>query len=81
MKPSSNIDDLWLPAQREMAAVSEYTLIDDIRETGLTYRHSRLSDDDSITYLACRDHHFIGYVGAEVQTPPPIFQQVRVYFS
>ena len=73
----SFIDSLWLPAQHEMAAVSEYTLIDNIWKDGLTYYRSRLSDDESITYLARHGDHLVGYVAAEVQTPPPIFQQMR----
>lgn len=71
------IDELWIPAQREMAAVSTYTLTEDIRQAGLDYRRSRLSDNDFITFLASREKELVGYVTAEVQTPPPIFQQVR----
>lgn len=73
----SFIDELWISAQREMAAVSEYTLTDRIRQDGLAHRRSRLSDDESITYLARRGNRHIGYASAEVQTPPPIFQQER----
>lgn len=71
------IDELWLPAQREMAAAKEYTLADGTREKGLDYTRSKLSEDDSITYLARREENLIGYVAAEIQTPPPIIQQVR----
>lgn len=73
----SFIDNLWISAQHERAAASDYTLVSDIRKKGLTYPRSRLSDDDAVTYLARRGPHLIGYVAAEVQSPPPIFQQVR----
>jgi len=73
----SFIDELWIPAQHAMASVSEHTLVDDIRRDGLVHRRSRLSDDESITYLAHRENGLVGYVSAEVRTPPPIFQQVR----
>lgn len=71
------IDELWVPAQREMAAVSRHTLADDIRQDGIVHCHSRLSDDESITHLARGENRLLGYVAAEVQTPPPIFQQER----
>lgn len=71
------IDELWIKAQHEMATVSEHTLVDDIRSDGLSHRRSRLSDDDSITFLARDGNRLIGFLAAEIQTPPPIFQQVR----
>lgn len=70
------IDELWLPSQHEMAARSAYTLADQIRQDGITHRKNRLPDQDSITYLAHRET-VVGYVTAEVQTPPPIFRQLR----
>lgn len=69
------IDELWIPAQEEMAAVSEYTLADDIRESGLNYRRTRFSDEEFITFLAWDGEQSLGYATAEIQTPPPIYQQ------
>lgn len=71
------VDDLWLPFQREMTAFSRYSLRDDVRGDGVAHRRDRLPNDESITYLAVRDGRFLGFVTAEVQTPPPIFRQVR----
>lgn len=71
------VDELWLPARREMTTMREYAIADDIRQKGLTYHRSRLSDDDFITYLARRERQFLGYVTAEVRTPPSFFQPVR----
>jgi ribosomal protein S18 acetylase RimI-like enzyme len=71
------VDELWLPAQREMAAVSEHTIADDIRDDGLSYRRSRLANDEAVTFLARDGAELLGYVAAEVQTPPPVLQQVR----
>lgn len=71
------IDELWLRARREMAAVREYTLAGDVRGKGLTQQRTRLPDDDFVTYLAHRGGDLLGYVIAEVRTPPPFFRQVR----
>jgi ribosomal protein S18 acetylase RimI-like enzyme len=71
------IDELWLRARREMAAVREYTLADDVRGKGLTQQRTRLPDDDFVTYLARRGQRSLGYVIVEVRTPPPFFRQVR----
>lgn len=71
------VDELWLPAQREMAAASEYALAEDVRADGLAHRRSRLADDDAVTYVARGDDGRLGYVAAEVSTPPPIFEPVR----
>lgn len=71
------IDELWLPARREMTAMREYRLAEDVRQEGLTRQRSRFSDEDFATYLAHRGWHLLGYVIAEVQTPPPFFEQIR----
>jgi len=71
------LDRLWLPAQREMAALGAHTLADDIRANGRSHRRSRLSMDATVTYLARREGDLTGYVSAEHTTPPPIFQQTR----
>jgi ribosomal protein S18 acetylase RimI-like enzyme len=60
-----------------MAAMKEYTLTDELRETGVAYKRSQLSNDDAITYLARRGEPLVGYVTAEIQTPPPIVEQVQ----
>lgn len=60
-----------------MAVVKEYDLADEIREDGLKYKHAEVSDDDSITYVARRGQDLIGYVAAEIQTPPPMVEQLR----
>lgn len=74
----SFVDELWVPAQREMAALSEYTLADAeaVRRNGLEHRRARLAEDDRVTYVA-RGEAFLGYASAEVGTPPPIFRQER----
>lgn len=71
------VDELWLPARREMATMRKYTIADDIRRKGVTHHRSRLSDDDFITSLARRERQFLGYVTAEVRTPPSFFRPVR----
>lgn len=71
------VDELWVPAQREMAALTEQTLTEDIRRKGLSYRRSLLPEEDSVTYLARDEDRLLGYLAAEVQTPPPILEQVR----
>jgi len=71
------IDRLWLPAQREMAALGAHTLADEIRVNGRSHRRSRLSKENTVTYLARREGNLAGYVSAEHTTPPPIFQQTR----
>jgi ribosomal protein S18 acetylase RimI-like enzyme len=71
------IDELWLRARREMATVREHTLADDVRQKGLAQQRARLPDDDFVTYLAHRGGDRLGYVIAEVRTPPPFFRQVR----
>lgn len=73
----SFVDEIWLAAQREMASISEYSLADSIREDGLAYQRSRSTDEKTTTFLARDDGTPIGYVAGEVQTPPPIFEQVR----
>jgi GNAT superfamily N-acetyltransferase len=73
------LDRLWLPAQREMAAPSAHTLIDDIRADGRSHRRSRLSEDDTVTYLARQEGDLVGYVSVEQTMPPPIFQQTQYY--
>ncbi len=69
------LDRLWLPAQREMATLGAHTLADDIRADGRSHRRSRLSEDDTVTYLARQEGALVGYVSAEQTTPPPLFQQ------
>lgn len=71
------IDELWLPARREMTAMREYRLAEDVRREGLARQRSRFSDDDFATYLARRGRDLLGYVTVEVRTPTPFFQQVR----
>ena len=73
----SFIDELWIPAQRELVTGTDHILKDDIRQDGVDHRYSRLSEDETITYLARRDDQLIGFVAAEIETPPPIFQQLR----
>lgn len=71
------VDELWIPFQREMTNLNRYSLREGVRGEGASHRRDRLSDDDSITYLAVRDGRLLGFVSAEVQTPPSIFHRVR----
>jgi len=71
------LDELWIPAQREMVEAKGYTLKDEIREPGLAFNRSQLADEGSVTYLAYRGDNLTGYVSAEIQTPPPMVEQVR----
>ncbi|WP_255150166.1 GNAT family N-acetyltransferase [Halorarius halobius] len=73
----SFVDELWVPAQREMATTMEYSLADGLREKGLSYKRSQLDKDDAVTYLARREDTPIGYVAADVETPPPIVEQLH----
>jgi len=70
------VDGLWLPAQHETITTTTHALVDEVRADGLAHRQSRLPEDDSITYVAEADR-FLGFLSAAVQTPPPIFEQVR----
>lgn len=71
------VDSLWLPAQREMATVSTFTLRDDIRDDGIRHRQSRLSDAEAVTYIARDETSRLGYASASIRTPPPIFRAER----
>lgn len=75
------VDELWLPAQEDLAAGSPFTLKSDIREAGIDHRRDRLTNDETVTYLASgnadRDERLLGFLTAEVQTPPPIFESDR----
>lgn len=71
------IDELWLPAQRELAAMTSYTLADDIRADGISYQRKRLSADETMTYVGRQDGRLVGHVSATVQTPPPIYEEIR----
>lgn len=71
------VDELWVPAQREMAEAKRYTLKDEIRAPGVAFNRSLLDDEDAVTYLARRGGDLVGYVTAEVQTPPPMVEQLR----
>lgn len=71
------VDELWLPAQRDMAAVTPYELADDIRGDGLADRRERLAAEECVTYVGRERGDPVGYVSAAVQTPPPTFAPVR----
>lgn len=73
------LDQLWVPAQREMAALGVHTLRDPavVRAEGQTHVRARLEDEESRLCVAREDGDLLGYVAAEVQTPPPIFEQRR----
>jgi ribosomal protein S18 acetylase RimI-like enzyme len=73
----SFVEELWAPAQREMAAGKRYTLKEEIREPGIVFNRSQVSDDDAATYLAHHENAAVGYVTAEIQTPPPMVEQIR----
>ncbi|MFB6104848.1 MAG: GNAT family N-acetyltransferase [Halobacteriaceae archaeon] len=69
------LEALWIPAQRELSTHTPYTLCEDIREDGHTYRQSLLEDDDARTLVARSPDTWIGFLTAMIETPPPIFEQ------
>ncbi|WP_435095271.1 GNAT family N-acetyltransferase [Halarchaeum sp. P4] len=71
------IDELWLPAQRELAAMTSYTLADDVRSDGVSFHCKRRDADGFATYVGRQDGRLVAYVYAEVQTPPPIYEEIR----
>lgn len=71
------IDEIWVPAQRELVEPKRYSLKDEIREPGLAFIRSQVESEESVTYTARRGDAFLGYVTAEIQTPPPMVEQVR----
>ena len=72
------LDELWVPAQREMAALGAHTLRDDktVRVEGETHLQARIDDEQSLVCVA-REEELLGYAAAELETPPPIFEQRR----
>ncbi len=72
------LDELWVPAQREMAALGAHTLRDPetVRAEGETHLRARTDDEQSLVCVA-REDGFLGYAAAELQTPPPILEQRR----
>lgn len=73
----SFVEELWVDAQRELAAGKRYTLKDEIREDGIAFNRSHVSDDERVVFLANREEQPVGYVSAEIQTPPPMIEQIR----
>lgn len=71
------VDELWVPAQRELATGQRYSLRDEIREPGVSFVRSRVTDEDAVVFLATGEGGPVGYVIAEVQTPPPMVEPVR----
>ncbi|GGL24532.1 hypothetical protein GCM10009037_05080 [Halarchaeum grantii] len=71
------VDELWLPAQRELAAMTSYTLADDIRAGGVSYHRKRLDSDDAITYVGSLGDDLVAHVSAAVQTPSPVYEQIH----
>ncbi|MFB6125924.1 MAG: GNAT family N-acetyltransferase [Halolamina sp.] len=49
------VDELWLPAQREMAGPTDHALADDVRENGLAHRRERLATEGTVTFVARGD--------------------------
>jgi len=72
------LDELWVPAQREMTALGAHALRDDetVRAEGETHLRARIDDERSLVCVA-REEEPLGYAAAELQTPPPIFEQRR----
>ncbi|PSP20140.1 hypothetical protein BRC62_00675 [Halobacteriales archaeon QH_10_67_13] len=70
------LDELWVPAQREMAALGVHTLQDDdtVRVEGKRHLRARIDDERSLVCVA-REEGLLGYAAAELQMPPPIFEQ------
>lgn len=71
------VDELWVPAQQEMAGEKRYTLKEEIRKPGIVFNCSHISDDDAVAYLAYRSGTPVGYATAQIQTPPPMVEQIR----
>jgi ribosomal protein S18 acetylase RimI-like enzyme len=71
------VEELWVPAQHEMATAKRYTLKDQIREPGLAFNRSTIEKEQAVIYLAYTDEEPIGYVSAEIQTPPPMVEQIQ----
>lgn len=70
------LDELWVPGQQQMAALGAHTLRDDetVRAEGETHLRARIDDEQSLICVA-REDGLLGYAAAELQTPPPIFEQ------
>lgn len=71
------VDELWLPAFRELSAYRPHTLREEIRRDGIEYYRSRLDEAETVTYLARREAELVGYATAEIRTPAPIYEQER----
>ncbi|GAD52625.1 acetyltransferase, GNAT family [Halarchaeum acidiphilum MH1-52-1] len=71
------VEELWLPAKREMASMTVYELDGDARRAGRSHYRSRLADDETVTYVGREDGALVGYVSAEIRAPAPIFESVR----
>jgi Acetyltransferases len=74
------LEQLWVPAQQETAAFGPHTLLNPelVRAEGETHVSARIDDNESVIFVARDDAVPVGYAAAEVQTPPPIFEQHRV---
>jgi ribosomal protein S18 acetylase RimI-like enzyme len=70
------VDELWAPAQQEMAREKRYTLKEEIQEPGTAFNRAHVSNDDAVAYLAYRSDTPIGYATAQIQTPPPMVEQI-----
>lgn len=71
------IDDLWIPFQTEMAALEGHSLAADARRRAITRRQERLENEQCRTYIAIQDAERVGFISAEIRTPPPIFETAR----
>jgi ribosomal protein S18 acetylase RimI-like enzyme len=68
--------DCWLPFAKEMAALDEYNaLAEDVRDDALTHRQEQFENEDVVIYVAVENDHFVGYVSAERNETPPVFQR------
>ena len=69
------VNSCWKPFAEEMAALDEYNaLVEDACDDQLTYWNEQFEDTNAVTFVVENDG-FIGYIVAERQDTPPVFQR------